>query len=156
MPSLDALLMARSPSFSERQGHLRPSCYTVYCVYGMQLYLQVLPTTVKSYDCIYSAGMQKPGRGQERSSEFNLTISQSLVFLLMFVPCQGDHELNYSIAGLLGQFRNRRWLGKKEKILKTFRKCSQKSQKCFWDKSWLLLVLIQQVHLSQCRQVSIT
>lgn len=60
------------------------------------------------------------GRGQERSSDFNLTISHCLVFLLMFVPCQGDHELNYSIASLLGQCRNRRWLGKKEKILKTF------------------------------------
>lgn len=108
---------------------------------------------MKSYDCIYSAGMQKQGRGQERSSEFNLTISQSLVFLLMFVPYEGDHELNYS---LLGQFRNRRWLGKKEKTLKTFRKCSQKSQKCFWDKSFMVPACPDlAVHLSQCRQESI-
>lgn len=62
MPSFDALLMARSPSFNEKQGQSRLSCYTVYCVYWMQLYSKFLPM-MKSYDCIYSAGMQKQGKG---------------------------------------------------------------------------------------------
>lgn len=62
MPSFDAFLMARSPSFSEKQGQSRLSCYMVYCVYWMQLYSKSLPM-MKSYDCIYSAGMQKQGKG---------------------------------------------------------------------------------------------
>ena len=83
-----------------------------------------------------------------------ILVSQSLVFLLVLVLCQGDHELNYSIAGLLGQFRKRRWLGRKEN-LKNFQKVLTKvtSQKYFRGRSFVAPSCPDSgVDLSQCRQ----